>query len=318
MAEYKQQTKEERLARLKQMQEQLSKLKVGFDSNVLKLKQGTTIVRILPPVGNMDQQFYHQQVGYHMIGATVVRCSEFTTSYEIKCPVCEVNEVLRRGGPKDKAIATKIRLNKKYWMNVIVRNDRDNFDTAEGPLVLKAGVTIFNRTRSLVNDPDYGLIDDPEQGVDIKIEKSGEMKETEYNVNPRKGDYQPLLVGADSKIDWNAIQELMEKAPDLSAVLMPDNPDEDAAFLEELGYDSLVKVYGYERTVVQFGVHLDTIGQLEQIIQANEHGQGGGDEGEEGNTAKPVRGNSNTAKPQAATNAANIRERIAAMQKQGS
>lgn len=288
MATYTPPSAADRLARLKQMQEGLSKLKLGFETGVLSLKPGVTVVRILPPVGNMDQRFYHQQVGYHMIGNTVVRCSEFTTSYDLKCPVCEVDEVLRRGGPKDKARHDLIRLQKRYWMNVIVRAERDSFDTAEGPLVLKAGVTIFERTRSLVADPDYGLIDDVEKGQDLKIEKTGEKINTKYEVNPRKGDYQPLIVGSDGKIDWDAVTKIMEAAKDLSAVRMPDNPDDDAAFLEELGADPIVKVYGYDRTVNQYGVCLDTIHALDEIIEANK-GQGEGEEAD-GSHAKPVRG----------------------------
>lgn len=315
MATYTPPTREERLLRLKGMQEQLSKLKVGYDNNVLKLGHGITVVRILPPVGNMNPQFYHQQVGYHMIGNTVVRCSEFTSSYDVKCPVCEVNEVLRRGGPKDKARASLIRLNKKYWLNVIKRAERDNFDTAEGPIVLKAGVTIFERTRSFVNDPDYGLIDDPEQGIDIKIKKEGEGRDTVYNVDVRKGDYQPLMVTAEGKIDWDAVQAIMEKVIDLAPVMMPDNPDDDTDFLEKLGADPFVKVYGYERTILQFGVCLDTIHELDAIIAAN-MAKEGGEEDEDGGHAKPVRGsrgdNGSTSSGQV-----DIKARIAALRNKG-
>jgi hypothetical protein len=313
MAALKQLTREERLMLLKRRQEELAKIKVGSDQSVLKLQSGITTVRILPAVGNMDPLFYHQAVGYHMLGNTVVRCSEFTTSFEIKCPFCEVIEVLRRGSPNDKNLAGKIRLNKKYWMNVIVRSkDGDLFNTADGPFILKAGVMIFDRTRSLTSDPDYGFIDDPEQGVDLKIEKTGDGRDTRYEVNPRKGDYQPLLATNEGKVDWDACNALLEKVKDLSVVTMPDDPKEDAAFLENLGYDPYVKVYGYERTILQYGVCLETIGELPAIIEANAQGQGDSDEGEEGGHATPARASTNkpSTKPEPVTSD-DIKARIA-------
>lgn len=307
--------KEDRLARLKLLQEELKKIKTNFDGGVLRLQAGTTIVRILPPVGNMNSLFYHQAVGYHMIGNTVVRCSEFTTGYDIKCPICEVNEVLRRGGPNDKKLAGQIRLNKKYWMNVIVRSDGDSFNTADGPMILKAGLTIFDRTRSLVADPDYGLIDDVEEGLDLKIEKSGEGIDTKYNVNPRKGSYQPLMSGKDGKIDWEAVEGILAQAKDLSPVAMPDNPDDDAEFLEELGDDPIVKVYPYERTVAGYGVSLDTIKELSDIIEANK-GNGDGEGEADGSYAKPQRQGSSgrgTAGDNGKGSADAIKSRIAAL-----
>lgn len=314
MTTYAPPSREDRLKRLKEMQEGLSKIKVGGEGGVLQLESGkTTIVRILPPIGRMDNRFYHQAVGYHMIGDTVARCSEFTTSYEIKCPICEVCEVLKRGGPKDKALYEQVRLSKKYWMNVIVRGDKDNFDTADGPYILKAGAQIFQRTRSLVADPDYGLIDDVENGTDLKIDKKGEGLKTEYQTNPRKGDYQPLVAGPDGKVDWEAVTKIMEAARDLSCVQMPDNPDDDKAFLEELGEDPVVKVYGYERTVNTFGVCLETIHELNEIILANKSKNDKGEEGEEGSHAKPIRGSSNGSAGNAGNITDDIKARIAAL-----
>lgn len=304
MATYTPQSTEERLARLKAMQENLAKVNTGFDSNVLTLENGLHIVRILPPVGNMDQNFYHQAVGYHMIGSNVVRCSDFTTSKEIGCPVCEVCEVLKRGSQRDKLLyngfktQNGIKLVKKYWMNVIVREANDMFNTYKGPFIYKAGFTVFDRTRSFVNDPSYGLIDDPVQGIDMSIQKSGQGIDTTYQVNPRRGDNQPLmgkLVKVDGRdrleADWDAITEILSKAQDLAPVIMPDNPDEDEEALSTLDYDPAVKVYTYDRTVGQYGVSLDTIHELEDIIRANQ-GDSQGDDGD-GRAAMPQRGSNN-------------------------
>jgi len=312
MATYQPLTRAERLQLLRQRQEEINKIKVGYDSNVLKLQNGITIVRILPPLGNMPKKFFHQPVGYHMIGNKPARCSEFTTDYAIKCPICEVRDILWRGGQRDKNLAQKVSLNKKYWMNVVVREERDSFDTAVGPKILKAGVTIFKRARSLTNDPDFGLIDDPEIGVDLKIEKTGEGRDTRYDINPRRGSTQPLIAGEDGKLDWDKVQEIMESAWDLSYVPMPENPDDDGSFLDELGYDPTVKVYSYERTVLEFGVCLETIHMLPEIIEnaSKEGSSGWNDDGEDGDSQTPSRGAGAPSKSNRGGAAEDIRSRI--------
>lgn len=310
-------SREERLTRLRKMQESLAQINTGFQSDVLTLDVGVTTVRILPPVGDMDEMFFHSPVGYHMIGDTVARCSEFTSGNQIKCPICEVTEVLRRSGKAGKDLASKIRLNKKYWMNVIVRGADDQFNTATGPLILKAGVTIFNAARSFVMDPDYGVIDDPEHGIDLKIEKKGSGINTEYSITPRRGSKQPLLSLPDGSVDWEGVQALMGKVQDLSPVLMPDDPEEDEAYLSELDYTPAVRVYSFDRTVMQFGVCLETLPQLEEIIAKNVRDGNGRGEGDDGRAAQPVRGSGGNSGQRAAGSGRGdigaVQDRIAAL-----
>lgn len=310
-------SREDRLARLKTMQQELGKINTGFESGVLTLEPNTvTTVRILPAVGDMDELFYHSPVGYHMLGDTVARCSEFTTGYQLKCPICEVVTVLRQSGKAGKDMASKIRLNKKYWMNVITRDKDDQYNTYRGPLLLKAGVTIFNATRSYVMDPDYGLIHDLQEGVDLKIERKGSDINTEYSVLPRYGGKMPLMALPNGTPDWDQIQSIMDKAQDLSPVLMPDNPDEDEDYLAGLDYSPAVRVYSYERSVLQFGVCLETIPQLDVIIAAHtKDGKGG--EGEDGRQVQPVRGSGGNGSRNSGGSARNdisqVQDRIAAL-----
>lgn len=301
MATYERSDPSARLARLKAMQEELAKVNTGWESGVLNLENGVTIIRVLPPVGNMNQNFFHQAVGYHMIGNTVVRCSEFTTGHEIKCPICEVVEVLRRGGKAGKDLASMIRLVKKYWINCITRDkEGDQFDTANGPFIYKAGVTVFNALRAFVMDPDLGAIDDPEYGVDVKITKSGEKINTEYQIHSRRGDRQPLMQRAiyegnkitGYELAWDVMQKIIESAQDLTPVEMPDNPDDDEAALAELDFSPAVKVYSYDRTVLQYGVSLETINELPEIISKNSQ-EGNGRDDSDGRIAQPQRGYNN-------------------------
>lgn len=328
MATYTPASREERLARLKQMQEELAKVNTGWESGVLTLENGVTTIRVLPPVGNMNQNFFHQPVGYHMIGNTVARCSEFTTGNEIKCPICEVIEVLRRSGKNGKDLASKIRLNKKYWINVITRDKDDQFDTANGPYILKAGVTIFNALRGFVMDPDYGVIDDPEEGVDIKITKTGEKINTEYQIATRRGNkgacplmQRPIKQGGKItgyELAWDVMQKIIESAQDLTPVEMPDNPDDDEIVLAELDFSPAVKVFSYDRTVLQFGVSLDTINQLEEIIAKNSQEGGRVEGGEDGRIAQPQRGyGQRSAQGNSRDASSAVKDRIAALRAKG-
>ncbi len=148
-------------------------------TDYLKLKQGRNLLRILPGVGEMGD-FFWQEVGKHFIpDGPVFACPNFTLGDP--CPICEfVQELYQAGDNASKALASKVRMKRQFWMNVI---ERDNED--KGPQVYTPGVMVFNPIKGYVSDPDYGdLLFDEEEGLDVVVSRTGVGMKTTYQVHP--------------------------------------------------------------------------------------------------------------------------------------
>jgi len=229
-------SREERIARVR---DKLRKTDTGGGGlGFLSLKTGKNIIRIMPEVGEME--FFFQTVGRHYFpNKKMAYCPSFTSEGELECPICElVDELYKLGDKSSKALAKELRVSRQYWMNAINRADQE-----AGPLIFTPGVKIFNYIISLINDPDYGDIYNPDEGTDLTIEKSGSGINTDYNPNPRR-KITPLHAKDEIMSKW------LEDAKDLSWVEVSMDPDEDA----KLSEGHAVYLYPYDRLVEEFGL----------------------------------------------------------------
>lgn len=231
----KKMTKEERLEALRQ---KIANTDTGGgSSDFWGPDEGKHTIRILPAVGEMD--WFFQPVGVHYLpDNTKFYCPSFTSEGEEDCPLCDIVASLYAKGYKD--LAGKLRVTKKYWMNIIVRKGGGDY---EGPFIYTPGVTVFTAISALVGDPDYGDISDEYEGCDIVIERKGTGKETEYSVVPRRAI--TPLVGKPGKPDEDAIDAIIEKARNLAWVLVGDDEKED----KELAGDAAIWVKPYDRLI---------------------------------------------------------------------
>jgi hypothetical protein len=185
-------------------------------------------------------EFFWQPVGKHNFppdGKKAVYCPNITSEGEMECPVCEIVDGFWKAGDKaSKKMAGELKARKSFWMNVIDRSDEE-----KGPQIFTPGVIIFGSLISIFNDPDYGDFTDVDEGFDISIERTGTGRETEYEVRP-KPRKSPLHADSD-KID-----ELLEKAKDLSVVEVSDDPEED----KELSEGHALYLLPYDRIVREF------------------------------------------------------------------
>lgn len=204
---------------------------VGFWSP----KEGKNIIRIMPETGDMD--FFFQTVGvHHLPNKKRVYCPRFTTEDQLPCPICETVDQLYRGDAAQKQLAGELRVRKAYWMNVIVRGEENL-----GPQIYTPGVTVFGSIASLISDPDYGDVMDIDDGIDITIDRSGKGLDTEYQVTPRRNS-SPLSEDADLAQEW------LDKAKDLSYVLVDDDPEHD----KELSAGHAIFLLPYDRIAAEF------------------------------------------------------------------
>lgn len=206
-----------------------------------KPKEGRSLIRILPEVGEME--FFFQTVGVHYLpNRQRVYCPRFTSHADLDpplpCPFCEiVGELYNAGDDASKALAGKISRSKQYWMNIIVRDQEDL-----GPQIFTPGAMIMGKITALVNDPDYGDIYDVQSGVDITILREGTTRHnTNYDALARR-ESSPLHDDPDVVDDW------LDRAADLSWVEVSMDPAED----RELSKGHAVYVLPYDRIVEEF------------------------------------------------------------------
>jgi len=227
-----------RADRLQALRDKLATTDMGTSSGFMRLEEGLNQVRILPEAGDMG--FFFQAVGTHRFddGRTAY-CPKFTSEGYLDCPICElVDELYQAGDKASKALGQKLRVRRKFWMNVIDRAKEDR-----GPLILTAGVTIFSPVAALVNDPEYGFIYDLEDGTDIKIRREGTGLDTTYDVIAARKE-SPLSDDPDIVEDW------MKAARDLSYVELSDDPEED----DDLKGNHAVYVLPYDRILEEYNL----------------------------------------------------------------
>ncbi len=228
--------REARLAAIRARLEEADTGGSGGGTNWMQLKEGINKIRILPEVGEMEFGSFFQKVGIHYLpGNERAYCSSFTTSGEEDCPICDVGDELYRSGKK--TLAGKLLVSKRYWMNVIDRNDED-----AGPKRLDIGVSIMQAIASAMMDPDYGDITNPEDGMDVTIERNGTGMDTKYQVrfSPR-----PSRLSDDPDL----VAQWLEDAADLSVVVLSNDPEEDG----ELTKGATLWVKPYERVAEEWG-----------------------------------------------------------------
>lgn len=224
--------------RLAKLQEKLGKMKLNQGGGGwLNLKKGQNRIRLIDGIGDME--LFFQPVGTHKFpDDTKVYCPSFASDGELPCPVCEYVDTLYKGSKSDKLLAGSIRVQKKYWMNAVNRDEED-----AGPVILTAGMTIFQQITGLMTDPEWGMdaLLDEEDGYDLNITREGEGLDTKYTVNPvRKSS--PLHK------DPAVVEKWFDNARDLSFVEVSMDPTED----KELASGHAIYVIPYDRIIAEF------------------------------------------------------------------
>jgi len=258
-------TTNDKLSKLRKKLGQMDVGGGGGNEGFWKPPAGDSVIRILPEVGQME--FFFQEVGQHYLpDGKFVKCPKFTTSGEYDCPICDMVSRLWKGTEDDKALASKTKVNKRYWMNIVVRDkDDERGNTGTGPYIFTPGSTIFQSIINYIDHPDYGDIVDEAEGFDLILTRRGTGLETEYEVAARRLE-SPLHANED-KAD-----EIFENAADLSWVMLSDDPEED----DDLGKGVIVKLMPYERMVSEYGIDAST---TSYDLQAQGSGNGGGEVG---------------------------------------
>lgn len=181
----------------------------GYQSEYLTLPVGRTPLRFMPPKDRTAKSPFHvfwehfiKLPGYSR--AVVFVCPQIAKGKP--CPACVKSAALARSGnPHDMEQGKFVWAAKfKVAANVIARPMAER-----GPLIFKFGKGIYDDLRSLRKNEDTGgNYTHPETGFDIVIERTGEGRDTGYEVHAARRQ-SPL-----GNMDWISQQwDLVSKLP---------------------------------------------------------------------------------------------------------
>lgn len=285
---------QERLAKLRN---KMAKTDLGGGTGFWSPPSGSSIIRILPELtvaegGTMEEGIFYQQVGQHYIPGgnkkTAVYCPNWTTEGVHACPICDLVAELWKGDEEAKELARQLRHDRKFWMNVVVRDKEDKGgNTGSGPFIFTPGVTVFGGISALVNSPDLEYeITDIDYGLDIEIRKTGEKLNTEYNVFPRI-----LRKNIPVHTDDVKFNQILNARRNLMWVMLTNDKEED----KDVTGNHAIALLPYDRMIAELGIgpgmDLDKLAaQPEQQNNARDavHQRRGTQPAQEEETAFPV------------------------------
>lgn len=259
---------------LKRLKANTAQSKTSSATYLPKFKEGETRLRILPSVGDMEPAMFWSIVGkhYNLPGGNAEICRDITTMGEYPCPICEIQRELYRGSDEEKDLAGQIYASRKIYFNVVARPNGDP-KSYEGPYVMEAGKTIADGLFALFENSEYGYIADPtyervtdgdqqfeEGGIDVIVNRTGTGRlDTKYEVNPAR-------YGSPLAPSEEAINEILEKARDLTPYVMTGDPDVD----REKSADTLIVVETYEHLLQKYSMIGDSVEEPEPEPEVEE------------------------------------------------
>lgn len=151
-----------------------------------KLPVGVTKVRVLPGIdpSSPDKDFFCKAGSHYYANPNnqkiPVTCPRIKNP-KSNCPVCDkVHELQKSANKADNGEAEKLKVKIKYVMALIPREGED----AGKVLIYSAPKAIYSKLLSMMEDPDFGDITDPYDGMDVKFSRTGTGKDTRYDVLP--------------------------------------------------------------------------------------------------------------------------------------
>ncbi len=184
--------------RLAQKRQKLKERSQGGD--VVFLKEGTTRIRILPTVSpDGEEADFSMEVVHFYLGSKVRGVFSASTVGK-PCPIMDHYQELKE---TDKDAAKNMAPRKKYFVPAVVFEDEAGKKIDKdrsGKLVFIPSTGLLTQMLDYYLDPELGEFNDPDEGYDLKIKRTGTGKlDTEYSLTPCKStplhkDYRKPIV----------------------------------------------------------------------------------------------------------------------------
>lgn len=180
-------------------QEALDAASSGGD--FVAFKEGSTVIRVLPPRAGEKTPFYSVEQHYINVpgSAQSVRFACPRKMAKRPCKACNQAEKLRNNGnPVDADMAKEFWPRRRTFVNVI-----DRATPEKGPRIAALPKTVYEALINLRQDRAAGgNFSDPYEGFDIVVRRKGTGKfDTEYTVSAAR-EASPLAADEQQMADW--------------------------------------------------------------------------------------------------------------------
>jgi hypothetical protein len=187
-------------------------------------EDGESNIRIVstPDGDPFKERFFHYNVGE----ARSFLCPK--RNFGDNCPVCDfANQLWNEGTEESKKQAKELFAKQRFFSPVLVRGEE-----AEGIKVWGYGKMAYEKLLTIVLDPDYGDITDPETGNDLKLMygklPGASFPRTDIRPRPRKTILCDDAVGGDERC-----AELLETIPDFDEIFERKTTEEVQSILDQ-------------------------------------------------------------------------------------
>jgi len=160
----------------------------GFSDKFYKFEDGPQMVRVLP--WKDDELPFYKESAIHRIDDKNHHCPKALKGDP--CPMCDfVSTLYNAGDDNSVSLARQLKAGKRFYMNVVDRNDSK-------VKIMSVGVKLFSKILDSFFDEDYGDITDIAKGHDYKVvrDRSGQWPTYDKSApRPAKSE-----AGTDSEI----------------------------------------------------------------------------------------------------------------------
>ena len=191
-------------------------------------QEGENNIRIIPtPDGDpFKEKFFHYGVGDQSF-----LCPK--RNFGDDCPVCNfANQLWNEGTEDSKQLAKGMFAKQRFFSPVLVRGEE-----SEGIKVWGYGKMAYEKLLTIVLDPDYGDITDPETGNDLKLMygklPGASFPRTDIRPRPRKTPLCDDAVGGDDRC-----AELLETIPNFDEIFERKTTEEVQSILDQFMSES--------------------------------------------------------------------------------
>ena len=186
-------------------------------------EDGENNVRI---VSTPDGDPFKERHFHYNLGTSGFLCPK--RNFGDDCPVCNfANQLWNEGTEESKKQAKDLFAKQRFFSPVLVRGEED-----QGIRVWGYGKMAYEKLLTIVLDPDYGDITDPENGNDLKLMygklPGASFPRTDIRPRPRKTVLCDDAVGGDDRC-----AELLETIPDFDSLFERKTTEEAQSILDQ-------------------------------------------------------------------------------------
>ena len=190
-------------------------------SDFWRPQEGENVIRILPSPD--EDPFKEHHFHYNLGNRSGFLCPK--RNFGDDCPVCNfATKLFNEGSPESVQQAKNLFARQRFFSPVLVRGQE-----SEGVKVWGYGKTVYETLLSLVLNPDYGDITDPQDGTDLVLSygKAPGILYPQTKVQPRRKSSQLCEDGDE------ACQEIVASVPDLDTLFERKSTQDVQGILDE-------------------------------------------------------------------------------------